>query len=329
MLAWKFLDLAQIICEFDLTKVKVFNCGFAVRSYHHPARDGDVCQGAIGAAMTPHTTPENAEAAATSCTSREPFGHSRLAGAPVHAPERRERRAVRALTEDQLRLRLQQSPLLGSLSAPEQDRLLASAILRVCPARSYILREGEHPPNLYLLLDGLVHLCTTFGTSPVTVVTLSPGSCFGASALLRGEPMLTSAQTLRPSLLAEFPAETFLGLVSAMDPLAQGLLQDFAISYRNALRELKSMHLPNKQERLVSWLLTMHREVQPANEIELPFTKVQLAARLGMQPATLSRMFARLAHYGVEVRGRFLRVRDIEALRRYGAREGTADLPVP
>jgi len=236
---------------------------------------------------------------------------------------------MRALTEDQLRLRLKQSPLLSGLSAPEQDKLLASAILRVCPARSYIFREGERPLNLYLLLDGLVHLCTVFGASPVTVVTLSPGSCFAASALLRGEPMLTAAQTLRPSLLAEFPAETFLGLVSAMSPLAQGLLQDFAINYRNALRELKSMHLPNKQERLVSWLLTMHREVQPANEIELPFTKVQLAARLGMQPATLSRMFARLSHYGVEVRGRFLRVRDIEALRRYGAREGAADLPVP
>lgn len=223
----------------------------------------------------------------------------------------------------------EKSPLLAGLPPAEQEKLLNIARIRTWPKHSLILREGERPANLYLLLDGLVRLCTAVEMHAVTILVLTPGACFAASALLRDEPMLTAAETLHRSVVAEIPADAFLTLVRAMDPLAQGLLQDFAIGYRNALRELKTMRLPNKRERLVSWLLTMHREARPGDAIELPFPKVQLAERLGMQPSTLSRMFARLAQHGVEVQGRFLRVRDIEALRRFGAQDGLADSPVP
>jgi hypothetical protein len=40
-------------------------------------------------------------------------------------------------------------------------------------------------------------------------------------------------------------------------------------------------------------------------------------------------MFARLAGHGVEVAGRTLRVHDVEALRRFGAREPLTEPAVP
>ncbi|MEJ1937337.1 cyclic nucleotide-binding domain-containing protein [Nostoc sp. NIES-2111] len=243
-------------------------------------------------------------------------------------PRERARRRAGLVSPEQLRSRAGQSPLLAGLAPLDRERLLGRSTIRTWPKHSLILREGERPANLYLLLDGLAQLCTVFERNPVTIIVLTPGACFAASALLRDEPMLTSVQALSASLVAEIPATAFLDLVGAMDPLAQGLLQDFAIGYRNALRELKTMRLPNKRERLVSWVLTMHREAGPGSEIELPFTKVQLAARLGMQPSTLSRLFARLAQHGVEVRGRFPLVHDIEALRRFAAAERLADPPV-
>lgn len=221
------------------------------------------------------------------------------------------------------------SPILAALPQPEREALLRQAHIRSLPAKTMILCEGARPDGLYILLDGLMQLCTIQHRRPVTIVMLPPGSCFAASALLRDEPMLTSAQALRNSVVAVVPAADFLRMTLALEPLAYGLLQDFAISYRNALRELKTMRLPNKLERLVSWILTMHREASPKDEIALPFGKAQLAARLGIEPATLSRMFARLAEHGVDVRGRILRVRDIAALRRVGAEERLTESPVP
>jgi len=221
------------------------------------------------------------------------------------------------------------SPILAALGEAERTSLLSLARVRSYPAKSILLEEGQRPHGLYIVLDGLIQLCTAFKHRPVTIVMLPPGSCFAASALLRDEPMLTSAQALQRSLVAEIPAAEFLRRTAALDPFAYGLLQDFAVAYRNALRELKTMRLPNKLERLVSWILTMHREVSPSGEIALPFGKGQLAARLGIEPATLSRMFARLASHGVEVRGRVLRIHDIEALRRFGARDSLADSAVP
>ncbi|MCC7427378.1 MAG: cyclic nucleotide-binding domain-containing protein [Alphaproteobacteria bacterium] len=221
------------------------------------------------------------------------------------------------------------SPILAALPDSERDTLLRLANIRSLPAKTMILCEGARPEGLYIVLDGLMQLCTIRHGRPVTIVMLPPGSCFAASALLRDEPMLTSAQALRNSVVAEIPAAEFLRMTLALEPLAYGMLQDFAISYRNALRELKTMRLPNKLERLISWILTMHREVWPSDEIALPFGKAQLAARLGIEPATLSRMFARLGEHGVEVRGRILKVRDIAALRRFGAQERLTEAPVP
>ncbi|MCC7281580.1 MAG: cyclic nucleotide-binding domain-containing protein [Acetobacteraceae bacterium] len=241
----------------------------------------------------------------------------------------RSRRRAGEVPPDLVLERAASCPLLAGLAPPARERLLGLASVRSWAKHGMILREGERPRNLYLLVDGLAQLCTMFERSQVTLLMLTPGACFAASALLRGEPMLAAAQALRASLVAEIPATPFLELVRAMDPLAQGLLQDFAIGYRNALREIKTMRLPNKRERLLSWVLTMQREAGAGNAIELPFTKVQLAARLGMQPSTLSRLFARLARHGVEVQGRFLRVRDIGALERLGAEEGLTEPPVP
>jgi CRP/FNR family transcriptional activator FtrB len=223
------------------------------------------------------------------------------------------------------------SPFLAALPEARRRALLDAATLRRWPAQATILAEGAPPDRLCLLLEGLVQLCTAFEGREVTVRMLTPGACLGAAALLRGEKLLASARSVRPSVLLEIPAEEVRAQLAGLDPFAALLLRDLAAADGNAIRELKTLRLPNKTERLVSWILTMHRgaDAGSSGEIALPFGKRLLAARLGIEPATLSRMFARLAEHGVEVEGRTLRIRDIEALRRFGAREPLTEPAVP
>jgi CRP/FNR family transcriptional activator FtrB len=232
------------------------------------------------------------------------------------------------LRPDDRRL-VEASAFFAALPAERRAALLGAATLRRWPAKAPIMLEGEHPGRMCVVVEGLVQLCTMYEDRESTVVVLTPGTAFAVSAILRGEPMIASARTLRPSTVVDIPAAEVRAQLAAADPFAMLLLQDLAISYRNALREIKTMRLPNKTERLVSWILTMHRTAGPSGEIQLPFGKQVLAARLGIEPATLSRMFARLAGHGVEVAGRTVRVRDIEALRRFSAREPLSEPSVP
>lgn len=225
---------------------------------------------------------------------------------------------------------IEASPFFAALPATRRRALLRTATLRRWPAKATILAEGEQPERLCVLLEGLVQLCTAFEGREVTMQLLTPGSCLGLVALLRREKLPVTARAVRPSVVLDIPAAAFHAQLARLDPFAALLLQDLAASYGNAIRELKTLRLPNKTERLVSWILTMHRGgATPSGEIALPFGKRLLAARLGIEPATLSRMFARLSEHGVEVKGRTLRIRDIEALRRFGKGERLAEPVVP
>lgn len=60
-----------------------------------------------------------------------------------------------------------------------------------------------------------------------------------------------------------------------------------------------------------------------------PYGKATLAARLGVEPATLSRDLARLAPLGVTVRGRTLTIGDAKRLRELTMIDALNTPPVP
>jgi hypothetical protein len=54
--------------------------------------------------------------------------------------------------------------------------------------------------------------------------------------------------------------------------------------------------------------------------VHLPYDEGLIAARLGMQPETLSRALAKLRPLGVETKGSRVTIRDVQALHRHWVR---------
>ena len=101
--------------------------------------------------------------------------------------------------------------------------------------------------------------------------------------------------------------------------LALNLLGSMSRHLRRLVRQVEQLTNRSSLERLADFLLRLCPPGEPRAEIELPLDKVLVAARLGMQPETLSRSLARLRDAGVETRGSRIVVSDVAQLRRLAA----------
>jgi CRP/FNR family transcriptional regulator, dissimilatory nitrate respiration regulator len=116
--------------------------------------------------------------------------------------------------------------------------------------------------------------------------------------------------------LLTVPAGNFLEQIRQSPELALNLLGSMSRHLRRLVRQVEQLTNRSSLERLADFLLRLCPPGEPRAEIELPLDKVLVAARLGMQPETLSRSLARLRDAGVETRGSQIVVNDVARLSR-------------
>ena len=93
------------------------------------------------------------------------------------------------------------------------------------------------------------------------------------------------------------------------------------------VKELKNQKRRSSLERLAAWLVRSAAENGGALRFDLPFDKKVLASRLGMAPEVLSRTFATLKAYGLQVDGPHIVISDMESLTRLAAPDHLMDDP--
>ena len=156
---------------------------------------------------------------------------------------------------------------------------------------------------------------------PVTVAVLEPVSTFILAAVLRDAVYLMSAWTLERSRILMIPAESVRGAMERDPAFTRAIMRELAGAFRGAVKALKSQKLRTGVERLANWLLVEHARQAGAGSagsasVRLGYEKRTLAALLGMTPENLSRAFATLRGYGVEVNGRDIALTRPDDLRR-------------
>jgi CRP-like cAMP-binding protein len=89
---------------------------------------------------------------------------------------------------------------------------------------------------------------------------------------------------------------------------------------RRLVAKIEQLSSHSALKRVTEFLLRLCPADQGPAEIELPQDKVLIAARLNMQPETLSRVLARLRAHGVTTVGSRVVIADVEQLRRLAQR---------
>jgi CRP/FNR family transcriptional activator FtrB len=206
--------------------------------------------------------------------------------------------------------------LFAGMAEQPFEALLRPAFLQRFPAQVDLVAEGERPDFMHVVVEGLVELRAGTNGRETTLALLRPLSTFVLAAVLTDKPYLMAARTLAPSRLLLVPAELVRETMAADAAFAQAIVRHLAGAFRTAIKDLKGQKLRGAAERLANWLL---REAAAAGgeTVELDIEKRTLAALLGMTPENLSRAFATLGAYGVEVRGGVIRLRDPADLRAF------------
>jgi CRP/FNR family transcriptional activator FtrB len=196
------------------------------------------------------------------------------------------------------------APLLRGLPAVVRQRLLHSARVERFAPRAEVIRVGETPSHLHVVLSGLIDLSCTYKGNECSALMMAAGDVFMPAAALYAEPYLVSAHALVATRILMIDAKLVQRETERCPELALVLARIMAGQWRIALKIILDLKCRSPSQRLGAFLLRLYDSAKPGPPAEIPFSKRQLASRIGMQPETLSRTLQTLAANGLYLRGR-------------------------
>ncbi|MDO8878663.1 MAG: helix-turn-helix domain-containing protein [Pseudolabrys sp.] len=208
-------------------------------------------------------------------------------------------------------------PLFENVSEKHFDELMSTAFLQRFPQGVTLIREGDLPDFLHIVVEGSVELFATHDAHETALDILEPVTTFILAAVIRDEVYLKSARTLTPAQILMIPAAAVRAVFDRDAAFARALVNELAMRYRCVVRSLKNEKLRNSTERLANWILQEDAHQGGKGQIALTIDKRTLASRLGMTPENLSRNLAQLAKHGVVTSGPQFIISDVAALREF------------
>lgn len=216
---------------------------------------------------------------------------------------------------------LKKNPLFAALPLSEINTLLDGHDVLQFAEGSELFHEAETARQLFLILEGEVVLLPSASAagSPLPMVQLAAGDTAGEEAVLTGMPYCATARAASPTTVIAIPAQTLMGYLEAHFDVAIAMISNMAAHLRDQVKEITELKMQSTAERLASFLLTLAGTATGHTVVRLPYEKRLLADHLGMDPATLSRAFAKLRDKGVVAsRTDKVEIADVARLRSYG-----------
>ena len=210
-------------------------------------------------------------------------------------------------------------PIFTGLDEARIRRLLDQAVVRSFARNTVLFLQDEPATRFYVILDGWVRLYRqTIEGQESTIAVYTRGDSFAEAAILQSGVFPVTAVVVDDAKLLFIEAEPFLRHLRADPKLCLNMMASMSIHLRRLVQQVEQLTVRSSTERLGDFLLRL-APAGAAREtvIRLPWDKALIAARLGMQPETLSRALARLRPLGIETRGSRVTIHDLAALRRF------------
>jgi len=181
-----------------------------------------------------------------------------------------------------------------------------------------LFRQGEPASFFYMVRKGQIKLFRLGLDGNEKIIDVAgPGGSFAEAVMFMAErsyPVNTAA--IEPAELLAIPTEPVRRTLEASTEACFRLMAHMSKRLRQHVSEIEALSLQNGALRLANYLLEARGSDQEAEVVRLPLSKKTLAARLSIQPETLSRLLRRFEEQGlITVQGPEIRVLDPEGLR--------------
>lgn len=224
-----------------------------------------------------------------------------------------------------------QHPLVRHLDTASQERLLAAAQELTHYSGSLLIRQGQEADRFFLVLKGRVKLFRISADGQEKVVEIiHPQQTFAEAVMFMQHSVYpVCAETLEPVHIVGFPNRLMLQLLQENPQSCLHLLGHMSVRLHQRLGELETLTLQNATQRFALFLIQrLDNRAAEAASIDLQLPKRLVAARLSMQPETLSRIMARLRTAGlIEISGRTIHIPSVGKLLAEFSDTGTQPMP--
>jgi len=205
--------------------------------------------------------------------------------------------------------------LCRELDRGELEALMKIVTFRQLEKGQALFWEGDAARGFFVLLDGSVRI---YKTSPegkeFTIHRLHPGQMFAEAAIFSSGGYPANAGALADSVVAFFPKDQFIKLVTDFPKIAIKMIAGLAAFVREFNQMVEDLSLREVPSRLARFLIEEKARVDN-KEFILDTTKAELANKLGTTSETLSRNLRKMKELQIiTVDGNCLTILDLSRL---------------
>lgn len=212
-------------------------------------------------------------------------------------------------------------PLFAGLGAEPLARLAAATTRRRLKRGEPLFLQGQPSTGVHALVYGSIRLATRSAHGERMVDIVGPGQSFGEPVMFLEKPYIVAATALSESLVLHVGKEAVFAELERNPQLARRVIATLSRRIEGLVRELETYALGSAAKRFAAWVLRrIPAEASGETSVTLPAAKRQLASQLNLSAEHFSRVLRELAARGlISVRGRKVRIADLERLRAWSA----------
>lgn len=221
---------------------------------------------------------------------------------------------------------LQSAPIFGSLPDQARQKLISTCETETWTPGSRLFRQGDAAKSFFVILEGWIKVVRELPAGMVTVIdVLSRGNAVAEATAVAGGAYPASAETVTRARTLRIRANVIRTTIRANPNVALALIDSVANQNRALIEDIERLKSCRALERVAGFIASLTTTGEGATTLRLPFDKVLIAARLGIQPESLSRVFVQLRELGIHVEKDRVAIRDVASLRSLvGLRAGAA-----
>lgn len=190
--------------------------------------------------------------------------------------------------------------------------------------------HGDEADTFYYINKGWVKLFreTLDGTQAVVDI-FTKGHIFGDTSIFENGEYPYSAEIVEPSEIIAMPIKNLKAEIEDNGKFAYDMLSSMAKYRRQQDREIEHRSIQNAAQRIGCFLLRLAAQNEEGQiRIHLPYDKMLVASRLGMQPETFSRALKKLQNEtGIEVKGATITMSSLDQISSYSCAACSSEFP--
>lgn len=218
---------------------------------------------------------------------------------------------------------VRQAPVFAGLPPPAFEAALTGASMSAVKRGELLFVQGDPVTSFFVVLEGWVKIYRlTPSGSEAVVAVFTRGQSFAEAAAFVGGRFPASGEAVTDGRILRLSSANLLRLIRQNPDIGLAMLATTSMHLHMLVQQIEQLKAHTGAQRVAEFLSSLCPAEIGSCQISLPYDKALIAGRLGMQPESLSRAFARLKSIGVSIEQNQAHVADVAKLRAYAEETG-------